>query len=256
MRSKSTVLATRSSPAKPWVSVLSPIQHLTSPHGASSPAEVARLQAAHPAEAETVVSNGRVLGQIAVSRALGDGQWKMAPIYVEKVRPPPKSLRHLAFSTYPLTEKSSSSRQLFVRHGPARIQAKLDRLLPIYLTPPYLSASPAVVFTALPPTPAANDDDDDLGRARGPTVLLFLCSDGLKDLYDHRAFPSKTLEDEWIRRAGDACHPAAEGNAALSVLNDAIGAEGDLHRRSASLTVRLPDGGKFADDTTVIVASW
>jgi hypothetical protein len=40
------------------------------------------------------------------------------------------------------------------------------------------------------------------------------------------------------------------------VLDDAIGAEGDLHRRSASLTVRLPDGGKFADDTTVIVASW
>lgn len=137
--------------------------------------------------------------------------------------------------------------KIFARHGPSRIQAKIERLLPLYLTPPYMNASPTVVFTPLPPPRGGPH----------PTVLLFLCSDGLKDHYDRRPFESKTLEDEWVTIAGDSLDRKGErANVALAVVDDALGGRDDIHRRSASLTLRLPDGGKFSDDTTVVVASW
>lgn len=116
--------------------------------------------------------------------------------------------------------------------------------MPLYLTPPYLSGTPTVLFTPLPAAPA---------DAGGPTVLIFLCSDGLKDLYDNRPFAPKTLEDEWIRLAGAGVEHG--GNAALHVVSDAIGGD-NVRRRSAWLTLQMPDGGKYADDTSVIVARW
>lgn len=80
---------------------MSAATHLTSLHNGSSPAEVARLQAEHPDELDVVVKAGRVLGQIAVTRALGDAIWKMPPVYIDKVHsfpssplPPPELPRH------------------------------------------------------------------------------------------------------------------------------------------------------------------
>lgn len=90
------MLATRSTESEPWLTPLEPVFHLTSPHGASAPAEVARLQAAHPDEAETVIHNGRLLGQIAVTRALGDAMYKMPAVYVDKVRFPRNAVFSLA----------------------------------------------------------------------------------------------------------------------------------------------------------------
>ena len=214
------------------------------------PAEVARLQAAHPAEAASVVRDGRVLGQIAVTRALGDAMYKMPAVYVEKVRLSSFRIRLRCGPSIDDQPGLTRSRQIFARHGPSRIQAKLDRLLPLYLTPPYLSASPTVLFTPLSPASSTA-----AAAANGPTVLLLLCSDGLKDLYDRRPFAAKTLEDEWVRLAGLGLADRERRNAALCVLDDALGGE-DVYRRSASLTLRLPDGSKFTDDTTVVIASW
>lgn len=260
---------------------MSPARHLSSTHAGTDPAEIALLQANHPNEIDTVVENGRVLGMIAVSRGEPISSppfeaWtidrKMGLTLGPSCLAPYSPRRRLFQSSAHLRRqglcilaetKAISTQQLFLT-GPipyfpqlvtyfqvfqhfakSRIASKVVALLPKYLTPPYLSSTPSIVYTPLPDRSPS-----------GPTICLFLCSDGLKDLYDNRPFGCKTLEDEWIRLAGLAIDDPDQGkNAAREVLRDAVGGD-DRHRYSANVTVELPGGGKAVDDTTVVVAYW
>ncbi|KAJ7045368.1 protein serine threonine phosphatase 2C [Mycena alexandri] len=186
-------------------------QLLSVNHNGTDAGEVARIRSEHPGEDECVLRD-RVLGAIAVTRAVGDFLFKLPPVYTSRV---------------------------FLNAKPGfQISSKIADFLGRNLTPPYLSAQSDVQHVHVP----------SLGATE---AFLVLASDGLIDLsgdtygLDHRepAICSK----KWVEILSRADRPTAE-NAALYLLRDAMGWTADAV--SSQLTVESKE--RWMDDTTIV----
>ncbi|KJA27787.1 hypothetical protein HYPSUDRAFT_62824 [Hypholoma sublateritium FD-334 SS-4] len=131
-------------------------------HNGENPVEASRVRAAHPGEPECML-NDRVLGVIAVTRALGDFTFKLPPVYTDRV---------------------------FVPVGEAGpdMAAKLAVCSSRNHTTPYMSGVPQTIHVA-PRSHGAHE------------ALLIMCSDGLGDLSPHRLDVSEVLAPQWVRAA-------------------------------------------------------
>ncbi|KAF9484447.1 protein serine/threonine phosphatase 2C [Pholiota conissans] len=192
---------------------------LSEAHNGDNPVEVARVCAAHPGEAECVLHN-RVLGAIAVTRALGDFSFKLPAIYTHRVL-------------------------LNARPG-FLVPAKVEEFTARNHTPPYMSGVPAITHVAL-------------GAEGAHDAFLILCSDGLTDVNEEsRLQLNETLAPHWVDvvgkhyRAEDsgAAAAAKPPNLALALLRDAIGGD-DIEKVSRHITVEMIM--RWMDDTTVLV---
>ncbi|KAJ7030822.1 protein serine threonine phosphatase 2C [Mycena alexandri] len=189
-------------------------QVLSANHNAADADEVARIRSEHPSEDECVLKD-RVLGAIAITRAVGDFLFKLPAIYTHRV---------------------------FLNSDPGfRFSSRVVEFLPRNLTPPYLSAQSDVQHVNIPSLGAAD-------------VFLLLASDGLVDLsgdtygMDHRepAVGSK----KWVEVLSRT-ERAGAGNAALYLLRHAMGWEpGPV---SALLTAESEE--RQMDDTTILFTS-
>ncbi|KAJ3806042.1 protein serine threonine phosphatase 2C [Lentinula aff. lateritia] len=193
---------------------------LSTNHNAFEPSEVARLKLDHPGEEETVVPKNRVLGLIAVTRAIGDHQFKLPSIYTKRV--------------FALTVPGMNR--------PDHTQIIMKR----NLTPPYVSGIPEVKYVKL---------HDGTREA-----CLLMCSDGLLDLYGGENWQEKhnnivEVCKTWVDLVGEKLDPSSRNfdpkeNLALFLLNRGLREEA-LNRVSSLLTLEFKD--KWMDDTTVLV---
>ncbi|EJD03779.1 protein serine/threonine phosphatase 2C [Fomitiporia mediterranea MF3/22] len=192
---------------------------LSSPHNARVDKEVKRVQSEHPGE-EGAILNGRVLGALAVTRALSDFTFKLPPVY---------------------------STKLFLHANPGyRMSSKVHDFLPRSLTPPYVSATPEVVHRTLK---NVTDTGEEIKYS------LVLCSDGLTDLYYSRDWTMEGAARQIARicvKSNGEEWPGLKGNLALHLSKDAIG--DDLEQQCRNLTVDLDY--QHLDDTTTVVLSW
>ncbi|KAG1771852.1 protein serine threonine phosphatase 2C [Suillus occidentalis] len=200
-------------------------------HSGMNPAEVARIRNEHPNEPECVKFD-RVLGAIAVTRAIGDHIFKLPVSY---------------------------TRRVFMNCVPGfSISSKLEHLLPRNNSPPYLSALADVKHVALQPSTANTNTTES---------FLILCSDGLVDLYEHTNARKATLKEiltQWVhilgeymdRRCAKVSDEADKDNAALVLLRHALmGGDMDNPDRLAQiLTVEIPC--RWMDDTTALVQTF
>lgn len=195
-------------------------------HSGKNPAEVARIRKEHPNESECIKFD-RVLGAIAVTRAIGDHIFKLPVSY---------------------------TRRVFMNCVPGfSVSSKLEHFLPHNKSPPYLSALADIKHVALQPS-----------TANASESFLILCSDGLVDLYEHTNARRPTLEEiltQWVHILGERMDSrgakvsdgADKENAALVLLRHALMAGGadDPDRLAQMLTVEIPC--RWMDDTTVLV---
>ncbi|KAF7344488.1 Serine/threonine protein phosphatase 2C [Mycena sanguinolenta] len=185
---------------------------LSSNHNGADAAEVARIRSEHPGEDECLLKD-RVLGSIAITRAIGDFEFKLPQIYTTRV-----------------FLNSNPSFQFSV--------AKVEDFLGRNLTPPYLSAQCDVQHIHVP----------SLGASE---AFLILASDGLIDLsgdaygMDHR--DPQLAGKKWVEVLS---REDRTGNAALYLLKDAMGSEAEAV--SSVLMVETENGKKWIDDTTII----
>ncbi|KAI5120304.1 hypothetical protein M0805_005808 [Coniferiporia weirii] len=187
---------------------------VSSTHNGQIPSEAERVRREHPDESEAILRH-RVLGSIAVTRALGDHLFKLPVIYTERV---------------------------FMNAAAGfKISSPLKDILPRIKTTPYVSATPDVNHILLKeafPTSRANASRDEQRR------FLIMCSDGLVDLSDHTTEPER-----WARVVGGALS-SNSSNAASALLRYAFGGD-DAVSVSRLLTVEMCD--RWIDDTTIIV---
>ncbi|KAL5534067.1 hypothetical protein ACEPAG_528 [Sanghuangporus baumii] len=192
---------------------------LSSPHNARVDKEVQRIQLEHPGERQAIL-NDRVLGAIAVTRALGDFTFKLPAVYTTK---------------------------LFVNVNLGyRIRSKVEEFIPRNLTPPYVSATPDVIHRILKSSTSVG------GRTKHALVL---CSDGLTDPYYSRGWTTDRIAQHFARVCLKSSGKEWDGlgdNLALYLCKDALGES--LEEQSRNLTVDLDF--QHLDDTTAIVLSW
>ncbi|KIJ67667.1 hypothetical protein HYDPIDRAFT_107139 [Hydnomerulius pinastri MD-312] len=184
-------------------------------HNGTNLEEEARIKKEHPNEQKCVL-NERVLGAIAVTRAIGDHLFKLEQIWTERVFK----------NCIP----------------PFKLSKDINSFLGRNLTPPYVSNEAEVKHVDL----AAESLD-------AQESFLILCSDGLVDLYlFHQSRPSTLQETapEWVKVVGSA---ASSGNGyekgAVRLLRDALGVNAD----EVSQMLKLEMEYKWMDDTTVLV---
>ncbi|KAJ7901688.1 protein serine threonine phosphatase 2C [Mycena olivaceomarginata] len=161
---------------------------LSSNHNGADPAEAERIRSEHPGESESVLRD-RVLGAIAVTRAVGDFLFKLPTIYTTRV---------------------------FLNAKPGfRFSSKIEDFLGRNLTPPYLSAQSDVQHVHIP----------SLGASE---AFLILASDGLTDLsgetYGMEYREPSVAGKKWVEVLS---REDRTGNAALYLLKDAMGWEAD-----------------------------
>ncbi|KIY53152.1 protein serine/threonine phosphatase 2C [Fistulina hepatica ATCC 64428] len=113
-------------------------------HNAGDPGEAARLKSEHPGE-EEIILNDRVLGVIAITRAIGDYEFKLSLPYVQRVLLNIKPSLKFSFAT-------------------------LEQFISRLKTPPYLTSQSEVTHVSL--------------NSLSGNVILVLCSDGLIDAYE------------------------------------------------------------------------
>ncbi|KAF7321548.1 Serine/threonine protein phosphatase 2C [Mycena kentingensis (nom. inval.)] len=161
---------------------------LSSNHNGTDASEAERIRKEHPDEEECLLHN-RVLGALAVTRALGDFEFKLPPIYTMRV--------------YMLCKPGF------------RVSSSVVDFSTRNLTPPYVSAVSDVQHIKV--------------EAAGvQEALLVLASDGLVDLsgdsygMDHRE--PEISGRKWIEVLGRGDR---KGNKALWLLRDAMGQEED-----------------------------
>ncbi|KIJ42180.1 hypothetical protein M422DRAFT_171444 [Sphaerobolus stellatus SS14] len=136
---------------------------ITKHHGAGVPEEVQRIKAEHPGEEECILKN-RVLGAIAITRAIGDFVFKL-PIFVNQ--------------------------KVFLEARPGfTINSKIETWLPRNLTPPYISTKADVTHHKIKK-----------GLASKCTNILLMYSDGLTDPGVSEGEPAREL---WVNTAGKA----------------------------------------------------
>ncbi|CAK5265733.1 unnamed protein product [Mycena citricolor] len=185
---------------------------LSSNHNGSDAAEASRIRSEHPGEESSCVLRDRVLGAIAVTRALGDFVFKLPAIYTTRIF-------------------------LQARSG-FQIRTKIQDFIQRNLTPPYLSAVPDVQHISLPALEASE-------------AFLLLTSDGLIDLSgdtygnDHR--DPQLASKKWLQSLTRATRPQQD-NAALYLLRDVMGWEPD----PLSSLLAVESKSKWMDDVTVI----
>ncbi|KAI0048300.1 protein serine/threonine phosphatase 2C [Auriscalpium vulgare] len=175
------------------------VELLSTNHNGEDPAEAERIRSEHPGEAECIMRD-RVLGAIAITRALGDHLYKLPRIYTDRIFLNMK--QRFKFSV-----------------------ASVDEILPRNITPPYLSNVADIQHVRL----AAKDSRDK------PEQILILCSDGLIDLYSARMSLQLSAQ-RWVKAATEGT--SGEGNAAARLLRDALGG-GDVTAVSKMLTVEM-----------------
>lgn len=206
------VLGTRAGSSADWeVSILSANHH------AALPSEIEALRAAHPGESGAILNN-RVLGGIAITRAVGDHIFKVDRSWSSKV--------------------FMNAEQPFKFHS-----AKPEALISRIFTPPYLSNEPYVRHVSLPGvrTPEKRE------------ITLVLCTDGLLDLFDARDESDlKEIALRWVELG--SAHPEKYGgapdNGALRILREGLGGE-EEDRVAQLLTVEMST--KWLDDITTLV---
>ncbi|KXN90223.1 [Pyruvate dehydrogenase [acetyl-transferring]]-phosphatase 1, mitochondrial [Leucoagaricus sp. SymC.cos] len=188
---------------------------LSSFHNGCDEAEVQRIRREHPGESECV-HNDRVLGAIAVTRALGDHEFKFHPVFTD----------HILARTNPGFKFFATTYQDFL----ARIH-----------TPPYLSNRPDVQHVNL------------TDRDQYQEILLIMCSDGLLDLYldSSPSLSLKQLPQVWLT-ALDTRDTSldAYNNLSLALLRNALGGK-DTEKVSRNITVEMTS--RWMDDTTILV---
>ncbi|KIJ45828.1 hypothetical protein M422DRAFT_226899 [Sphaerobolus stellatus SS14] len=136
---------------------------ITKNHGGNDPEEVQRIQAEHPGEEECILNN-RVLGAIAVTRAIGDVTFKLHNIVTQKV---------------------------FLAARPGfTINSKIEAWLPRNITPPYLSNKADVTHHKI---------QKDLVSKTASFLLMY--SDGL---IDPRVNEGEPAREQWVNVAGNA----------------------------------------------------
>ncbi|KAJ3835145.1 phosphatase 2C-like domain-containing protein [Lentinula raphanica] len=202
---------------------------LSSHHNGQNPGESQRLIQGHPDEPEVVYRN-RVLGQLALTRALGDHPYKLPRVYTERVFCKVDEMRDYRSS---------------LKHW----------VLPRIITPPYVSNISDVRYFDLKSkrSQLPHREFDDQENDYKLRLCLLMCTDGLLDLFqdeseyasDSTAIFRRCMEVASAR--SDMDHQAT--NPALMILRDALG-EADVERVSAMMTVEMYD--KWMDDTTVL----
>ncbi|KAJ3963553.1 protein serine threonine phosphatase 2C, partial [Lentinula raphanica] len=202
---------------------------LSSHHNGQDPDERQRLIREHPDEPEIVFRN-RVLGQLALTRALGDHPYKLPRVYTERV-----------FCNVDEMRDYRSSLEHWV--------------LPRIITPPYVSNIPDVQYFDLESkrSQLPHREFDDQENDHSLRLCLLMCTDGLLDLYQDE---SKYTSDSTaiFRRCMKVASLRSDmdnqtTNPALMILRDALGGA-DVERVSAMMTVEMYD--KWMDDTTVL----
>ncbi|KAK7437947.1 hypothetical protein VKT23_018382 [Stygiomarasmius scandens] len=201
--------------------------------------EVDRLKKEHPGESEVVLRH-RVLGAMAVTRALGDYHYKLSRIYTDRV------FLNIEPSVWP-SEDHEWIRSVMQRN----------------LTPPYLSNSPDVRYLNLNSSrPISNTaaDVSNTGSLSRPKACLMMCSDGLVNLYDGELdWDPENMFEHWIRVVASESSSSEDqmlkasgikSNHALRLLRDALGGR-DEEKVSSMMTVEMEE--RWMDDTTVIV---
>ncbi|KAJ7982818.1 phosphatase 2C-like domain-containing protein [Mycena polygramma] len=159
---------------------------LSARHNCSNENEVARIKAEHPGETECVdTETRRVLGLIAVTRALGDTLFKLPAVYTERVAP--------------------------VSLPPIHPNYDLKGLAARNLSPPYLSNIAQV--THVPPP------QSDVRR------LLIMASDGLNGMLSRSKNVCELSEAAELWSAAAVSDASGTGNMAVDVLWDALHTE-------------------------------
>ncbi|KAJ3763224.1 phosphatase 2C-like domain-containing protein [Lentinula raphanica] len=202
---------------------------LSSHHNGQDPDERQRLIREHPDEPEIVFRN-RVLGQLALTRALGDHPYKLPRVYTERV-----------FCNVDEMRDYRSSLEHWV--------------LPRIITPPYVSNIPDVQYFDLESkrSQLPHREFDDQENDHKLRLCLLMCTDGLLDLFQEEpeyASDSTAIFRRCMKVA--SARPDTDNqatNPALMILRDALGGA-DVERVSAMMTVELYD--KWMDDTTVL----
>ncbi|KAI0758325.1 protein serine/threonine phosphatase 2C [Irpex lacteus] len=185
-------------------------------HNGGNSDEVRRIRSEHNGEPECIL-DGRVLGWLAPTRAIGDAWLKLPGVYTEKI-----------FSNV---------------QAPWMHSHNLEKYVPRIRTPPYVSIKPDVYFHNIRQYKVRRGSTD---------VFLMTCSDGLFDLHNEASHPSTDcLARRWVQVIGQEIDKerGSPANLALKLLRDAIG--GDIHSASRTLTVEMEE--KWTDDTTIIV---
>ncbi|KAG1840517.1 phosphatase 2C-like domain-containing protein [Suillus tomentosus] len=185
---------------------------LSDNHNGNNPAEADRIKQQHPGEPECIFDD-RVLGNLAVTRAVGDHSFKLPRIYAEKI---------------------------FLNVEPGfRVPAAIESFIPRNLSPPYVSNLASVRYV-------------DLHEQSSCDCFILMCSDGLVDLYmdgpDH-VESHTSLVQKWVGIVGGVVKDDIQ-EAMLRLLRHALGAE-DIDSVSCMLNVDMPV--PYMDDTTVIL---
>jgi len=194
------------------------ISILSANHNAAVPSEIEALRSAHPGESEVILNN-RVLGGIAITRAVGDHIFKLDKLWCSKVL--------------------MNAEQPFKFHS-----SKPETLITRIFTPPYLSNEPDVQRVNLA----------EIKAFTGGEITLLLCSDGLLDLFDARDESDlKKVAQHWME-LGSAANLENPGdvyeNRALRILREGLGGR-DEDKVAQWLTVEM--SGKWLDDITTLV---
>ncbi|KAF9047274.1 protein serine/threonine phosphatase 2C [Panaeolus papilionaceus] len=161
---------------------------MSTAHNGEAKEEAKRVIREHPNEPDVMLDN-RVLGSIAVTRAVGDFAFKLPAMYTKRV-----------FTN------------LEPGYDPA-MRAKVEKFIDRNLTPPYMSGVPDVKHVNL--------------RAGGVTEsFIILCTDGLVDLHDERLEVDTVLSKRWIEFLGPQLVDK-ENNLALNILREGLGGTND-----------------------------
>ncbi|KAK0461419.1 protein serine threonine phosphatase 2C [Desarmillaria tabescens] len=182
-----------------WEAIL-----LSSNHNGTESSEVERIKQEHPDEPGCIVRH-RVLGAIAVTRALGDHEFKLPRVYTERV---------------------------FLNAVPGfRTQQSVEQFIKRSFTPPYVSNIADVKHITLDPN----------SKAR---ACLVMCTDGLMDLFEGESREGGTLDILALgRRWLEIIEPIVwtKGtNAALHLLRDSLGgADEDKDRWMDDTTILI-----------------
>ncbi|KAK0195261.1 protein serine threonine phosphatase 2C [Armillaria mellea] len=200
-------LPSRQNESGAWDAIL-----LSSNHNGTESSEVKRIRQEHPDEPECVLRN-RVLGAIAVTRALGDHEFKLPRVYTERV---------------------------FLNAVPGfRTQQSVEQFIKKSFTPPYVSNIADVRHLTLDPSSRAC-----LVMCTDGLMDLF---EG--ESRDGGTLDIAALGRRWLEIIGPTVW--AEGtNAALHLLREGLGGT-DEEKVSQMMTVERTD--RWMDDTTILI---
>lgn len=191
------------------------ISVLSANHHAAVPSEIEALRSAHPDEPDVALNN-RVLGGIAITRAVGDHVFKVDSLWSSKV--------------------FMNAERPFRFHS-----VKPEILITRISTPPYLSNEPEVRHVNLSEIKACGKEE----------ITFLLCSDGLLDLFGARNEADlKKVAQRWMElgfgvntgNSGDPCT-----NGALRILREGLGGE---HEDKVAQLLTVEMSGKWLDDIT------